>query len=182
VPLQSELPVVLCPGLIRPYKGIDLLLEAWREQRGAELWIAGRPMMDVSSLIARAPTGTRFLTRYLTDGELVALLRRADLVVLPYREIDQSGMLFAALALGVPLLLSDAGGFPEVAATGAAVTFPSGDSAALGRRLRELLDDPDRLGRMREAAARAPSGPYSWSAIAQRTLDLYAEISRSRSP
>ena len=52
------------------------------------------------------------------DAEIPALFRRADLVVLPYREIDQSGVLYAALGLGRPLLLSSVGGFPEVAAAG----------------------------------------------------------------
>ena len=112
--------MVLCFGLMRPYKGIDLLLEAWRGIDGAELWIAGMPRMDISALTAAAPPGVRFVPRFIGDDELPAYFRRADLVVLPYREIDQSGVLFTALAFGKPLLLSDVGGFPEIAATGAA--------------------------------------------------------------
>ena len=52
--LGREGPVVLMFGLLRPYKGIDVLLEAWRWppapaiDRGAELWIAGMPRMDIS--------------------------------------------------------------------------------------------------------------------------------------
>ena len=93
--------------------------------------------------------------------------------MLPYREIDQSGVLFTALAFGKPLLLSDVGGFPEVAATGAARTFPAGDSA-LHAALRELLSDPAALSAMAERARAAAAGPYSWDAIAQRTLELYS--------
>jgi glycosyltransferase involved in cell wall biosynthesis len=174
--LQSELPVVLMPGLIRPYKGLDVLLDAWRGISGAELWVTGLPRMDISDLRAGAPANVRFLTRFLSDGELVALMRRADLVVLPYREIDQSGVLFAALALAAPLLLSDAGGFAEVAATGAARTFPAGDAAALRAAIRELLDSPAQLDSLREAARRAAGGPYSWPAIAERTLALYSGL------
>jgi glycosyltransferase involved in cell wall biosynthesis len=175
-PLQSESPVVLMPGLMRPYKGLDVLLEAWRGIEGAELWVAGMPRMDIGGLQAQAPANVRFLPRFLSEQELVALLRRADLVVLPYREIDQSGVLFAALALGSPLLLSDAGGFPEVAATGAARTFPTGDVEALRQTVRELLASPEERRSLQEAAARAVAGPYSWSAIAAETLSLYTEL------
>ncbi len=98
---------------MRPYKGIDLLLEAWRGIDDAELWIAGMPRMDISALQATAPPGVRFVPRFIGDDELPAYFRRADLVVLPYREIDQSGVLFTALAFGKPLLLSDVGGFPR---------------------------------------------------------------------
>ena len=146
---------MLCFGLMRPYKGIDVLLEAWRGIDDAELWIAGMPRMDISSLRARAPPNVRFVPRFVTDAELPAYFQRADLVVLPYREIDQSGVLFTALAFGKPLLLSDVGGFPEVAATGARAVVPAGDPAALREALRELLGDPAALAAM---AARARDG------------------------
>jgi glycosyltransferase involved in cell wall biosynthesis len=75
------------------------------------------------------------------------------------------------------MLLSDVGGFPELAATGAARTFPAGDSAALRNSLRELLSDPGALAAMTERAQAAASGPYSWDAVARRTLDLYESLS-----
>lgn len=175
-PFATQRPVVLCFGLMRPYKGIDLLLEAWRGIEGAELWIAGTPRMDVSELIASAPPNVRFVARFIDDTELPAYFQRADLVVLPYREIDQSGVLFTALAFGKPLLLSDVGGFPEVAATGAARTFPAGDVPALHTALRELLSDPAPLSSMAERARAAAAGPYSWDTIAQRTLELYRSL------
>jgi glycosyltransferase involved in cell wall biosynthesis len=175
-PFQTEKPVVLCFGLMRPYKGIDLLLEAWRGIENAELWIAGMPRMDISRLRAGAPPNVRFVPRFITDSELPAYFRRADLVVLPYREIDQSGVLFTALAFGKPLLLSDVGGFPEIAATGAARTFPTGDACALGKALRELLDDPAGRSKMAELAVAAAAGRYSWDTVAARTLDLYESL------
>ena len=150
-----------------------MLLEAWRGVEGAELWIAGMPRMDLSALRSSAPPGVRWLTRFLSDGEILALMRRASLLVLPYREIDQSGVAFTALGAGVPLLLSDVGGFPELAATGAARTFPDGDSRALAAALRELLTDPESLEDMARRAREAAEHTYSWDAIARRTLELY---------
>jgi glycosyltransferase involved in cell wall biosynthesis len=172
-PFATDLPVVLCFGLMRPYKGIEGLLEAWRGIEGAELWIAGAPRMDISALRSAAPPGVRFVPRFVTDDELPAYFRRADLVVLPYREIDQSGVLFTALAFGKPLLLSDVGGFPEIAATGAARLFPAGDVGSLRVALRELLADPPALAQLSERARAAASGPYSWSEVGRRTLALY---------
>jgi glycosyltransferase involved in cell wall biosynthesis len=177
-PFDTDKPVVLCFGLIRPYKGIELLLDAWHGVDDAELWIAGMPRMDISSLLQAAGPNVRFVPRFITDPELPAYFRRADLLVLPYREVDQSGVLFTALAFGKPLLLSDVGGFPEVAATGAARTFPSGDAAALRSALRGLLGDHEALAGMAERARAAAEGPYSWSSVAATTLELYRSLLR----
>jgi glycosyltransferase involved in cell wall biosynthesis len=175
-PRQTEKPVVLCFGLMRPYKGIDLLLEAWGGVDDAELWVVGMPRMDVSPLLAAAPPNVRFIPRFISDGELPAYFARADLVVLPYREADQSGVLFTALAFGKPLLLSDVGGFPEIAATGAARTFPAGDAAALQSGLSGLLDDREALSEMAVRARAMAGGAFSWEAVAARTLELYRSL------
>jgi glycosyltransferase involved in cell wall biosynthesis len=132
--------------------------------------------MDLAALHAAAPPGVRWLTRFVADGELHALMQRATLAVLPYREIDHSGVALTALGAGLPLVLSDAGGFPELAASGAARTFATGDAAALRELLRSLLGDPAALGAMATAAGRAAAGEYSWDAIAGRTLSLYGEL------
>jgi glycosyltransferase involved in cell wall biosynthesis len=175
-PFQTDLPVVLCFGLMRPYKGIDLLIEAWRGIEDAELWVAGMPRMDISALQAAAPANVRFVPRFIGDGELGAYFRRADLVVLPYREIDQSGVLFTAMAFGKPMLLSDVGGFPEIAATGAARTFPAGDAGALHDALGELLGNPAARHEIGSRAAAVAVGEYSWASIARKTLELYERL------
>ncbi len=175
-PFETDKPVVLCFGLMRPYKGIDLLLEAWHGIEGAELWIAGAPRMDIAPLRAAASPGVRFVPRFIGDGELPAYFRRADLVVLPYREIDQSGVLFTALAFGKPLLLSDVGGFPEIAATGAARTFAAGDAAALRDALGELLDDPPARVALGTRARELADGEHSWESVARRTIALYEAL------
>ena len=99
----------------------------------------------------------RLEPRYLSDAEMAQHFARADLVVLPYREIDQSGVLFTALAFGKPLLLSDVGGFPEIARTGAARTFPPGDQRRCTPRC-ELLADHSALSEMAERARAAAAG------------------------
>ncbi len=141
------------------------------------------PRMELGPLHAaalaaeRAGAGrVRLLPRFVSDAETGALMRRASLVALPYREIDQSGVLFTALGAGRPLLLSDAGGFPEVAATGAARMVPVGDAGALAAALAELLGDDAALGEMAARAATAAAGTYSWEASARAHLELYGRL------
>lgn len=183
-PLPPELaavegPVVLCFGLLRHYKGIDVLLEAFRSVEGAELWIVGMPRIPLEplrELAGQAPGRVRFVPRFVTDPEIPAYFRRADLVVLPYREIDQSGVLYTALAFGKPLLLSAVGGFTEIADHGAARLVPPADPQALGAALGDLIDDPAELERLGRAAQAAAAGPYSWDRAAHETLALYEEL------
>jgi glycosyltransferase involved in cell wall biosynthesis len=173
---QVAKPVVLFFGLMRPYKGLDVLLEAWRDVDDAELWIVGMPRMDIGPLRASGPPSVRWVPRFLPDEELGAYFRRADLVVLPYREIDQSGVLFTALAFGVPLLLSAVGGFPELAEQGAAALVAPGDSAALAAELRRLLADRPAREALAAGARAAAAGRYSWDAVAREHLALYRSL------
>jgi glycosyltransferase involved in cell wall biosynthesis len=188
-PLAAKLeqvagPVVLFFGLLRPYKGVDVLLEAWRGMpAGAELWIVGRPRMDIAPLLASAPPGVRFISRYVPDAELASYFRRADVVVLPYsrtERFDQSGVLATALAFAKPVVLSDVGGFGEVAATGAGVLVEPGDVGSLAAALGRLLGDEAERARLAQAAREAAAGPYSWDQAARRTLDVYRGLTGAR--
>ncbi len=185
-PLPAELarveaPVVLFFGLLRPYKGLESLLEAWRGIEGAELWIVGRSRMALEPLRALAPPNVRFVSRFVSDAELPAYFRRADVVVLPYsrtERFDQSGVLATALAFGKAGVLSDVGGFSEVAAVGAARLVAPDDPAALRQALASLIADPAERQRLAAAALAAaqPGGPYSWEQAARRTLALYQTL------
>jgi glycosyltransferase involved in cell wall biosynthesis len=185
-PLPAELegaegPVILFFGLLRPYKGLDLLLEAFAQVEGAELWVVGNPRMDVAPLRAAAQGAAgrvRFVTRFIEDAEIPAIFRRADLVALPYRDAEHSGVLYTGLAFGKPMVLSAVGGFPEVAAIGAGRLVPAGDATALARALSELIADPAARERLAAAAREAAAGPYSWDAVAHQTLVLYEELTR----
>lgn len=184
-PLPAELrdtdaPVILFFGLLRPYKGIDVLLEAFRSVEGAELWIVGNPRMPVEPLrrlASLAGGNVRFVPRFITDPEIPAYFRRADLVVLPYRDGEHSGVLYTALAFGKPMVLSAVGGFPELARDhGAARIVPPENPAELAHALAELIGDEEARNQLASAAQRAAAGPYSWDEVAARTLKLYREL------
>lgn len=187
-PLPAELagaegPVILSFGLLRPYKGLETLLEAFRQVKGAELWIVGNPRMEVEPLrrlAAEAAGRVRFVTRFVEDAEIPAIFRRADLLVLPYLDAEHSGVLYTGLAFAKPMVLSAVGGFPEVAETGAARLVPPGDTASLATALSDLTADTAARERLSGAAAHAAAGPFSWDEAARRTLDLYQELIEAR--
>jgi glycosyltransferase involved in cell wall biosynthesis len=176
-------PVILFFGLLRPYKGLDTLLESFRRIEGAELWIVGNPRMDIEPLrrsAQEAPGPVRFVTRFVEDAEIPAIFRRADVVVLPYRDAQHSGVLYTGLAFGKAMVLSAVGGFPEVAEQGLARLVPPQDPSALATALQELAGDEGGRAELGAAAARAAAGPYSWDEAARRTLALYEELLEAR--
>lgn len=177
-PLPSELanvegPVVLFFGLIRPYKGLDVLIDAWRGITGAELWVVGRPRMP---LPVSSDPSVRLVPRFVSDLELPAFFRRADVVVLPYtrtERLDFSGVLATALAFGRATVVSDVGGLGEVEAVR---VVPPDDVTALREAVTKLVSDASERARLGAAALAAAQGPYSWDAAAAQTLALYRSL------
>jgi glycosyltransferase involved in cell wall biosynthesis len=183
MPLPPELaavsrPVVLYFGVVRDYKGVDVLLEAMQHVPEAELWVVGRPLgVSMERLRRLAPAGrVRFVDRYVSDAELPAYLRRADVLALPHRKVDTSGVLFAGLAFGKAMVLSDVGGFSEVVQEhGAGRLVPPGDPEALGAAVAELVADAEQRRVLEERAASAAAGSYSWARVAELTMAVYRE-------
>jgi len=190
-PLPAELaadgdgpegPVVLMFGLMRPYKAPQDLIDAYvrAAPEAGELWIVGKPMgvdLDAMRETARkSARPVRFVPRFVADSEIPAIFRRADLVVLPYHDAEQSGVLYTALAFGNAILLTDVGGFGEVAATGAARLVPPAKPAELADALGELLADGETRDELGRRAREVAAGPYSWDEIGRQTVELYREL------
>ena len=175
---RGEKPVVLFLGLLRPYKGLDVLLDAWDGITDAELWIVGRPRMDTERLRNHAAEleGVRFLTRWVEDREIPPIFRAATVCVLPYREIDQSGVLATALAFETPLVTSQAGGLSEAADSGAAISVPVGDVESLHDALKMVMGDRERQQRLSSAAHDLATGDWSWNRVAQKHMALYQRL------
>ncbi len=121
----------------------------------------------------------RLIPRFVSDAELPAFFRRADVVALPYAQterLDWSGVLATALAFGKPILVSDVGGFAEVEAAGAARLVLPNDPAALREGILTLLGDQQAREGLAWGALTAAKGPYSWEAAAHETLALYRDL------
>ncbi len=146
--LPEDARVALFLGLIRPYKGVDLLVEAWADRAVSADWhlvVAGEPWGDggtvLTAKVAELGLGDRVHLRlgWVPEGEVPALLAAADLVVLPYRSGSQSAVAPLALAHGVPVLTTAVGGVPELVADGVnGVVVPPGSVGALAQALGRL--------------------------------------------
>ena len=149
-------------GVIRPYKGLEDLVEAFEAlpapvRDGMHLTVVGEPWEGYDAplrAIAASPAADRItlVDRYVTDAEVAAHFAAADAVVLPYRRSSASGPLHVAMSAGLPVVVTDVGGLAD-AADGyeGAVMVPPRDPAALAVALADL---PARRGQ-RYADARS---------------------------
>ncbi len=184
--LEADAPVALFLGLIRPYKGLDLLLAAFAEVLhdlpAARLVVAGLPrpsFRPYARQIERLGLGERVRTdlRYLPQTAMDDYLAAADLVVLPYRDASQSGVLGAALAIDRPVVASATGGIPEMLAESAGeMLVPAGDVQALAGAMTRLLADRERAAELGRRAGSAARARFSWSRCAASTAALYREL------
>ena len=179
--LPSDRPVILAFGNIRPYKGLDVLLPAFRLvlDAGVEaaLAIVGQPWEDFrryERIIGRLELGPHVHTRlgYAPDEEVEAFFSAADVAVLPYTDFDaQSGAGTLALSFGLPLIVSDVGGLPELVDDSRAVVPPN-SPAALAEAIRAVLTDEAFRARL-AAGSRRRASELDWRQIARRTTDVY---------
>jgi glycosyltransferase involved in cell wall biosynthesis len=180
-------PRILFFGTIRPYKGVDLLVEAclslWRAGHPFELVLAGKPFMDVAPIldpVHAAGFGDRLITDFgfLTEPRLDAHMAKADLMVFPYRHIDSSGAFLSALHHGKAMVTSDAGMFGTLP-DGVTTRVPAGNAAALGQALLPLIES----AAIRQAAG-ARARAYgdimgNWKDMALATMDIYRQVLRA---
>jgi len=170
-------------GEIKPYKGLDILIEAAaalepRLREHCRFIIAGRPRMDLTPLLRRidsAGMAGQFDVRgrRLAEAEMADLFAETDCFLFPYRQIDASGVYYLVKGLGKWLIASDVGVFKEDQQPGGGERVPAGDAIALSEAMaRAILARP---------VATPIASRQDWSAIALLTRDLYAAAARARS-
>jgi glycosyltransferase involved in cell wall biosynthesis len=181
-------PRLLFFGTIRPYKSVDLLVEAcialWRQGHDFELVLAGKPFMDVAPILA-AVAQSGFADRLLTDfgflseSRLDAHMARAAIIAFPYRHIDSSGAFLSALHHGKAMVTSDAGMFGQLP-DGVAARAPAGNAAALGQALLPLIESAA-IRQDYGARARAYGEQMgSWTDMARATIGIYHHVLAGR--
>ncbi len=185
--LHSEF-VLLAFGTIRPYKGLDYLLPAVAEARKSipalRLLIAGRAFnqelgnqyrRQISDLNLGACVG--FENRYIEPEEVENFFSAADLVVLPYIRIDQSGVLFLSYTFGKPVLATRLGGLPEFVREGTCgYLVRPGDSRALSTAIIKAWNNREKLAEMGLNARRLIEREYTWERQAEITLESYLSL------
>ena len=183
--LEPPDEVALFFGYIREYKGLDVLLEAWPKvmdaRPGARLLVAGDPVrLDPArrkELEAWA-TSLRVVHHfdYIPFSDVTRYFRAADAIVMPYRHISQSGVLFLALSLGVPVVAARVGALPELLRDDdSALLVPPESPADLAKALIRLLGDSELQERLAESGRRI-ADQHSWPSIAERTESAFLRL------
>lgn len=186
--LPEDGKVVLFFGIIRRYKGLPDLIRAFsavaRDIPDATLVVAGAPYsdsdLDLCQQIAeevRVSARIRWDLRYVPEPEVSRYFVSADVVVLPYRKIYQSGILQLAYAHGRPVVATEVGGLPAAVKHGhTGLLVPPEDPQALAEAIVSLLSDEDLAARMGAEGRRFAESSFDWGDIAARTEALYREV------
>jgi D-inositol-3-phosphate glycosyltransferase len=134
--VPADVPLFLFSGFLRPYKGWDVLLEAFAAARRgvpeAQLVLAGEAWGAARDVPARAPAGVRLELRYLSEDERALWFAACDAVVCPYRHATGSGIAADALAFSRPVIGSAVDGLAGIVEEGrSGLLVPPGDAGAL---------------------------------------------------
>jgi glycosyltransferase involved in cell wall biosynthesis len=176
-----EEPMILCFGRLVRYKGVDDLCRAERLLRGKlgpyRIVIAGAGDTGFFRDEIAPDAPIEVLDRFLDDAQVADLFARARLVVLPYVQASQSGVLAIAAAFGKPAVVTAVGGLPEAVDHGrAGVIVPPRDPAALAEAIAELWHDAPRRAALGAAGRALVDRTIGWPRIATLHLGLYTEL------
>ena len=176
-------------GSMEYYKGTDILIEAWNNSEAlkrsekVKLIIAGKNKMGLKKEDIHAEN-VIFLDHFIPDEEFVALIELSDLILLPYRQISQSGLLLSAFSAKKKVLVSTAGELTDSFKFGnIGWVLQKTDSEELRKLLEKLLERiHDVATPVSEGAWELIRAEYDWVPIGAQTTKLYLKtISGSES-
>jgi len=188
--ISSERKVILFFGLIKRYKGLEYLVEAFDLLRsrieGATLLIAGRvatedpesgPFYEGLLRSLEGRSDVRLFPEFIPFARIGMFFTAADVVALPYVKTYQSGIIFAAYAAGKPVVVTDTGGLGETVEEGRSgfVVSPR-DSTGLAEGLSRILASPETAEAMGRYAKHLSDTTYSWNGIARKTIGIYRNL------
>ncbi|TAF33824.1 MAG: glycosyltransferase [Cytophagales bacterium] len=174
--IPEDATVYLFFGLIRAYKGLDILLKAFAQmlQPQAHLLIAGEcyePLERYEKLIQECPNAQNihFHAKYIPDSDVVTYFSAADVNVLPYRTATQSGVLSVAYHFDIPVIVTDVGGLREaVEPYQSGLVVNPNDESALKAAMEHFLTKPNYA-----QAIESFKMKYSWTELAAKILEAY---------
>ena len=176
-------PVVLFFGRLSPYKGLDVFYDAVpriaERMRGVRFVVAGRPVEGYTPPPAPDLKGAGTIdiqNRYFSNSEAARLFGQASVVVCPYRDATQSGVVLTAFGFGVPVVATSTGGLPEyVIPDRTGLLVPPGDAASLADAISRILQDDSYRARLCTNIAQARSGFLNWEHTVDQISAAYED-------
>lgn len=179
-------------GTLSEYKGADLLIDAWCEtgslynNPNCTLILAGKWSMSTMAKDRTLPQNLILIPRLLTNEEFAALMQLTDVLLMPYRRIDQSGLLLTALSMGVPYCATDVGELtaPLRIANVGWIIPQTDDVDALAGLIEHLANNrPEISAKRNDTVGWAKvRNAYGWENSARITSSIYAELMRGFTP
>lgn len=184
--ITADEQVLLFFGNITSYKGLDLLFEAFQMVKSyypkLKLLVAGRVREDYekqfNGLVAQLRSEELILKLgYIPTADVELVFKAADIIVLPYREASQSGVLFMSYCFGRPVIAPDFGNFPQdVLDNETGYIFKKCNAASLAQKIRCFLDGPlFNSADLECAIKRFASAEYSWEKIGFDLQKVYSK-------
>ncbi len=178
---------ILFFGTIKPYKGLDIFLQALGELPqdylgNIRVTIAGKPYIPVEEIQQWAKDAKiqhiiKWDLRFLDDDEIHELYAFADMIVFPYRNIDFSGVVAQALIYGKAIIATNVGGFSELFTHGKdALLVPPDDSLAFSEALKKVIVDSELRQELGKGSADLAKGFSSWKNAAEQTAKIYHRL------
>jgi len=184
--IPQEATVLAYFGQIRPYKNVPRLIQVVREFGDANttLLVCGKPDRKHSSLVneiqaaAAADARIRLLLNYIADNDVQLYLKAADLLILPYKNILNSGSALLGLSFDCPVLVPNLGAMAELQTAVGPDWVKTYEGELDGTVLREAIA----WARWGSRGKQAPLDPYDWGTIGRQTLDAYYGIRTAHEP
>jgi glycosyltransferase involved in cell wall biosynthesis len=187
--IASDERTLLFFGNIAPYKGLEYLVSAFQQMaaRGGNyrLIVAGRPKPGFSehweSIRESIAGNERILLKieYIPDEDTEIYFKAADVLVLPYTDVFQSGVLFLGFSFGLPVLAADVGSLRDDVAEGEnGFVFAPRDSADLARAIESYFasDLFRNLRERRPSIKERAEAAHSWETVAALTRRAYSGV------
>jgi len=185
--IPNDKKVLLFFGMIKKVKGLEILLRALKdvitENPDVLLVIAGKPWENDFTTYQKIIDENNladyclFHTKFIVHEDVEHYYCAADLVVLPYKKIYQSGVLVMTLSYGKAALVSDLPPLKEVVTDmKTAFLFESENSTSLADKLNLILSDTEKLEQVRERGEELINTKYDWNEIGKQTKQAYQSL------
>ena len=173
---------ILFFGLIREYKGLDILLEAFRDLDDSyQLIIAGEPYGSFDKyqkIIDSLPGKDRIFMdlKYIKDSEVSDYFSAADIAVLPYRSATQSGISSVSYHFEVPMIVTNVGGLKEtIGDRGTGLVANEGTPEAIRKEIEKYFADPC-IKENCIQSIRVEKDRLSWNTFARKLTEFIGQL------